>query len=262
MINVAMAALVQEGAATLGDVPYNQFQCGATSRGPYFQLDGFSRVPAADGVSIRGAIQMMQPVSFGMLVDDRFQALSQSNPIYVPSGSGGGHALTVIGYDNVAQRYRIMNSWGNQWGDNGTFWMSYADFARHAMDVCIPYLRRAANNELLSASTSNAAIPVIAQHMNGRRYGTGTPGSYGAGVEMAWSAPVDISSASLAVLDNAQNLLFEQQFSVRQIARGIRFGSRLPDAAANFVIMRSSVNARDSSGARLVLTTYTRPYSR
>src|SRR5207245_2290508 len=37
----------------------------------------------------------------------------------------GGHAFTIIGYDDNAQTLHIMNSWGTQWGKGGFWDISY-----------------------------------------------------------------------------------------------------------------------------------------
>jgi C1A family cysteine protease len=38
----------------------------------------------------------------------------------------GGHAVTVIGYDDRARRFHLANSWGEAWGDRGFFTLPYA----------------------------------------------------------------------------------------------------------------------------------------
>ena len=46
-----------------------------------------------------------------------------------------GHALCAVGYDNTkfgTGAVKFINSWGTSWGEGGYFWLSYADFARHA----------------------------------------------------------------------------------------------------------------------------------
>lgn len=261
-ISAAMDTLVQEGAATLTSAPYSDLACGFASPLPAFVLDGFSRVPSSDVVSIRGALQMMQPVCFGLNVDTRFQNLTLTNALYMPNGTGSGHALSVIGYDDKSQRYKIMNSWGTGWGAGGFCWITYVDFARYAQDVCIPYLRRPADNALLARATSNEAIPIVAQHIASKGYGSGVTGSYGVGVEAGWSAPLDIRSASVAVLDGSQNILFDQTFEACQIARGIRFGTRIPDAATSYTYVRASISGVDRYGTALTLTAFTKPSRR
>ena len=36
----------------------------------------------------------------------------------------GGH--DVLLYDDSKQAFRMLNSWGKDWGDNGLFWMPYS----------------------------------------------------------------------------------------------------------------------------------------
>jgi C1A family cysteine protease len=56
------------------------------------------------------------------------------------SGSvNGGHAMCIIGYDDSkgGGSFEIMNSWGDDWGDNGFFWIRYSDFAKHVDDCYV-----------------------------------------------------------------------------------------------------------------------------
>jgi hypothetical protein len=38
------------------------------------------------------------------------------------------HAMVVVGYDDNRKAFRLMNSWGSAWGDNGFMWIDYASF--------------------------------------------------------------------------------------------------------------------------------------
>ena len=38
----------------------------------------------------------------------------------------GGHDVLCVGYDDSKQAFRMLNSWGKDWGDNGLFWMPYS----------------------------------------------------------------------------------------------------------------------------------------
>ncbi len=40
----------------------------------------------------------------------------------------GLHAMVVVGYDDKRGVFEIMNSWGTEWGNNGFFEISYADY--------------------------------------------------------------------------------------------------------------------------------------
>jgi C1A family cysteine protease len=40
----------------------------------------------------------------------------------------GGHAVICCGYDDVAKRFRVANSWGTGWGQKGFFTIPYDYF--------------------------------------------------------------------------------------------------------------------------------------
>jgi C1A family cysteine protease len=42
--------------------------------------------------------------------------------------SSGGHAVTIVGYDDDKQAFKIVNSWGSDWGVGGSIWISYELF--------------------------------------------------------------------------------------------------------------------------------------
>ena len=58
--------------------------------------------------------------------------LDASFPLRSKSRGEGYHAMCVVGYDDNLQggAFEIMNSWGTDWGNEGFFWVKYADFAR------------------------------------------------------------------------------------------------------------------------------------
>jgi len=37
----------------------------------------------------------------------------------------GGHAVLMVSYDDSTKRFGLMNSWGNQWGNQGFFTLPY-----------------------------------------------------------------------------------------------------------------------------------------
>jgi C1A family cysteine protease len=52
-------------------------------------------------------------------------------PVY--QNRGGGHAMTIVGYDDYKNggSYRVVNSWGKNWGDKGYCWIKYSDFKKY-----------------------------------------------------------------------------------------------------------------------------------
>ena len=71
----------------------------------------------------------------GIYVYDEFEDFNSTNNIYAVNQSHGnykgGHAVTIIGYNDSLPTpdgygaFRLVNSWGTDWGDNGYFWMTY-----------------------------------------------------------------------------------------------------------------------------------------
>jgi hypothetical protein len=45
--------------------------------------------------------------------------------------------LVTVGYDEQRQAFRVMNSWGTPWGDNGYAWISYPTFAKRVRSAFI-----------------------------------------------------------------------------------------------------------------------------
>ena len=46
----------------------------------------------------------------------------------------GYHAIAIIGYDDSKQAFRMVNSWGNSWGDQGFLWLSERFLAEEATE--------------------------------------------------------------------------------------------------------------------------------
>lgn len=70
-------------------------------------------------------------VSFGFNVYSSFFGYWESTTGVMPIPKSnenleGGHAVTIIGWDNSKKAFLIQNSWGTSWGLNGKFWMPYS----------------------------------------------------------------------------------------------------------------------------------------
>ena len=49
------------------------------------------------------------------------------------------HSVTIVGYDNSVNggSFRVVNSWGKEWGDGGYFWLRYEDFEKLIFEAYI-----------------------------------------------------------------------------------------------------------------------------
>ena len=116
--------LLETGSLSLADYPYNatcaspdKKQAGAATD---FRIDSWLAVDPKFIDDIKGEVARGQPVMFGIMVDENFQHV-QGTKVY--SGQDrrlGGHAMTVVGYDDRKQALKVINSWGTGWGDGGS----------------------------------------------------------------------------------------------------------------------------------------------
>ncbi|MDR1220461.1 MAG: C1 family peptidase [Treponema sp.] len=106
--------------------------------GGYTTLFRFSRTQGMghDGVrAVKKSLAEGKPVIIGMNTPDSFMKIKGKNvwkPLEDPAVNWGGHAMTVVGYDDdfAGGAFELQNSWGTGWGDQGYGWVSYADFGR------------------------------------------------------------------------------------------------------------------------------------
>ena len=68
-----------------------------------------------------------------------FEGLNTTSYTYSPlTASGalvkgvsllGGHANTIIGYDDTKAAFLVQNSWGTSWGNKGFYYLPYSVFS-------------------------------------------------------------------------------------------------------------------------------------
>lgn len=153
----AMTKLKNEGVLPWNDFPYRDDQCSKqptgdqkSAAGKYKTL-GFNRLTKSDKsyeIDLKGIKQNIAqgaPVVIAMPVGGTFYEL-YGKKLWRPSESDyeqinryknrqessfGGHAMCLIGYDDNYEggSVQIMNSWGEDFGDKGFFWITYKDFS-------------------------------------------------------------------------------------------------------------------------------------
>jgi hypothetical protein len=79
---------------------------------------------------IRYALVFGIPVVIGAYLEPAFRAHNGAG-IYTWGGDKSDrHSMCIIGYDNTRQAFRVQNSWGEDWGDQGRFWVGYNEFVK------------------------------------------------------------------------------------------------------------------------------------
>ncbi|MBK1649729.1 C1 family peptidase [Rhabdochromatium marinum] len=147
-ISDALDLIKSKGAATLATMPYDDSACSkqpsaaAFAEAADFLLGGWGRLQTT--AQVKAELANSKPVVIGMKVYDSFERLSGADPVYSPNINSerdkGGHAVTIAGYDDnrYGGAFRVINSWGARFGDNGYFWLPYnvfPDVVREAYSV-------------------------------------------------------------------------------------------------------------------------------
>lgn len=79
---------------------------------------------------IQTALANDLPVVFGFIVFTSFESIevAKTGFVSIPTENDkplGGHAVAIVGYDIETQYFICRNSWGDDWGDEGYFYMPY-----------------------------------------------------------------------------------------------------------------------------------------
>lgn len=100
----------------------------------YSKLTSDTKITENDIENIRVSLADDGAVLAGFWVTDAWEhGLSSGDNVIderetnLYTGFYGGHAVTIVGYDNNKNggAFKIMNSWGRNWGDDGYFWVTY-----------------------------------------------------------------------------------------------------------------------------------------
>ena len=64
-------------------------------------------------------------------IDRSYFGARDENGIYIYrkfKEESGGHAMLVVGYDDDMNAFKVVNSWGKEWGNDGFVWIDYKAF--------------------------------------------------------------------------------------------------------------------------------------
>jgi hypothetical protein len=146
----ALSLLRDVGSLSLRQLPYDEKYCRAIpasleAQVDDFRINGWSYIaPSRTDVfldNVKGAIQNRQPVIIGMrLYCPRGDCLlfklragqiyknSDAPEQFADDANHGFHAMTVVGFDERRQAFKVINSWKTSWADGGFGWIDYETF--------------------------------------------------------------------------------------------------------------------------------------
>lgn len=136
----ALSTLVRAGAASMQDVPYRDLQgCIGSGIGDsnnrianFYQVNDNGKLPKTG--ELKAFLADTIPLVIGAQLGDRFMTWRNDKVIkhdtYNYTGMHSYHAMVLVGYDDARHAFRIRNSWGTAWGDNGSIWVDYDFFCQ------------------------------------------------------------------------------------------------------------------------------------
>jgi hypothetical protein len=142
----ALDAMIERGAATLDVVPYGSMgDCSSTPAqswtadaadnklGNYRKIADLSDVTSMTVDNFKAYLAEGRPIVFGAKLGDRFMQWNDEAAISFDTYNNPGmqhayHALILAGYDDGRDAFRVINSWGDTWGDKGMIWVDYNFF--------------------------------------------------------------------------------------------------------------------------------------
>lgn len=132
----ALNILSQQGAVKMNVMPYNENDYVSKptpiqrEQAKRYKIDFWRQVNIHDIKEVKAQLNAGYPVMIGSSVDKEFYQDGESGPKpFIWSEKRGtensGHAMVVVGYNDSMNAFKVQNSWGTSWGNNGFFWLAY-----------------------------------------------------------------------------------------------------------------------------------------
>lgn len=144
----AFDVMIKRGVATQNDVPYTNLgnctkntSAGSATAGNY-KIKSFRQIKV-DKQTIKEYLANGQLVVFGAQLGDEFMNANSSSVLYSQTygytGQHAYHAMVCSGYDDSKGSngaFRVVNSWGENWGDDGYIWVDENFFVGGGFAYC------------------------------------------------------------------------------------------------------------------------------
>ena len=134
----ALNLLSDQGVCVMDEMPYSENDWTtkpstlAKTDAKKFRIDFWRQVNVSDIKEVKAQLAAGYPVIIGAEVSKEFgtDGFDQKAAyVWKEAGtSGGGHCMLLTGYNDQKGAFKVMNSWGKEWGDNGFGWIDYKLF--------------------------------------------------------------------------------------------------------------------------------------
>ena len=135
-ISDAMALVVSKGAIPWDAMPYNEKNYSKQPTVEQLQLAAkfkakeFQRLRYNEPNEIKNQLAQGRPVVVGILINENIYEIGKKIYNEAKGANLGGHAITLVGYDDATNTFKYQNSWGIEWGDKGFGYIDYKYFSK------------------------------------------------------------------------------------------------------------------------------------
>ncbi|MBZ9630098.1 C1 family peptidase [Salegentibacter sp. LM13S] len=135
-----LSLIEDQGVAVLELFPYTATECESQPDEAVIEAAAEARISDFKSLSgenmlaeMKTLITQQQPVIIGAVLSPEFGktdsfGLSAYRTHTVDYDDVTCHAMLVIGFDDEVSAFKVVNSWGEAWGDNGFVWIDYQAF--------------------------------------------------------------------------------------------------------------------------------------
>jgi len=138
------------GISSWEDMPYNQYDCESLPSQEAIENAKCSKIISYKWLPLSYPLESIQledikyylnqnkPILIGIPIYNRFYSperyMEKIDGEYIykkynkNEKSDGNHAIVIVGYDNHKNAFKIVNSWGTNWGNKGYLWIDYEVF--------------------------------------------------------------------------------------------------------------------------------------
>lgn len=121
------------GVARESRYPYQAKDRGSCGKPPYsyrVKIWGWAGIGYASVQQIKNALCQYGPLATAMEVTELFQSYESGVFQEKPRSRYGpipatNHVVMIVGWDDSKGAWRVRNSWGSGWGENGYAWVKY-----------------------------------------------------------------------------------------------------------------------------------------